>query len=319
MFVGALNLVWDAFVYIATAVGFISCLTYLVMQLVQRLLRPQNLKCKYSAEWALVTGASSGIGKSIVERLASQDINVVMVAIDDDMLRDVFVQCVKAYPKVHFRKVGVNLGRDAKFMQQVVEATSDIDVTLVFSNAGGLLSGFFVDTEYEKVQANFECNCVAPLPLIHHFARRMIAAKRRGLISITSSSVSYFPAPTQTLYAPGKSFLTAFGAMLAVELKCVGIDVVVIHPSAVRTAMLNSRTALSSLRFATLDAVAPTVIVDGIFAAAGRVVVWDQGRLCMFFRLLMKTVDYAFLTALLPRAAPWISDFKLVAKESKIR
>ena len=65
-----------------------------------------NLKKRYDAEWALVTGASSGIGRAIVEKLASQGVNVVMAALDDELLATSHKELSKQYPDLKFVKLG---------------------------------------------------------------------------------------------------------------------------------------------------------------------------------------------------------------------
>jgi hypothetical protein len=70
------------------------------------LLLQNNLKKRYGAEWALVTGASSGIGRAIVEKLASQGVNVVMAALDDELLATSHKELSKQYPDLKFVKLG---------------------------------------------------------------------------------------------------------------------------------------------------------------------------------------------------------------------
>lgn len=70
-------------------IGFavLSLLTYLVPYILDNFVfSEQNLKRKYGSQWAVVTGSSSGIGLSIARKLAKQEINVVVVALDDDVL-----------------------------------------------------------------------------------------------------------------------------------------------------------------------------------------------------------------------------------------
>jgi NADPH:quinone reductase-like Zn-dependent oxidoreductase len=81
-------MIWSIVLLVCQIVGFLSLFTYAATLLVQTLqgLFEQNLAKKYTAEWALVTGGSSGIGYAIVQKLASQGINVVIVAYPDRLL-----------------------------------------------------------------------------------------------------------------------------------------------------------------------------------------------------------------------------------------
>merc|ERR1712205_255026 len=84
--------------------------TYWVPKLIVSLLPTQNLKKKYDAEWALVTGSSSGIGKSIAFALAKQGVNVVLVALQEPLLDETFEELKASFGDRKFLKIGVNLG-----------------------------------------------------------------------------------------------------------------------------------------------------------------------------------------------------------------
>jgi short-subunit dehydrogenase len=312
---------WALFSYVAGWIGLISCLTYAIAQIVQLCCRPQNLKAKYDAEWALVTGASSGIGKCITERLADQGVNVVLVALDDKVLAATFAEVKKAYPKVTFRCVGVNLGAHGAYMPEIVAKTSDIFVNLVFNNAGFILPGLFADQNVNACMANYECNATSSMLITHHFMGKMIAAKRTGLISFTSSAGAYFPGPTAALYSSTKAFLTSFATSIAGEVRDVGIDIVVVHPSPIASSFYEkTASVLSSLKTAQKAASSPFVIADAINASAGRLVVWDQGSTSVAFRLVTKTIDFAFFNELTSRVAYIFNpDHAKLAKESKLR
>lgn len=298
-------------------------MTYVIAIAVQQVaLRvPQNLQRKYNAKWGLVTGSSSGIGKAIAEKLAMQGINVVLVALDDKMLADTFEELQKKYTTVQFRKVGVNLGaKDYAYMPAITAATDDIDIPLLFNNAGYICTGLFADTDLERLRCNLECNAGCAVPITHHFLRKMIAGKMRGLISFTSSASCYLPGPTATMYSPSKAFLTNFASTIAAENHDIGIDVTVIHPSPVNTNFYkNEGPALDSLKTAQKAAASPMNIADQIFAAAGRLTVWDQGSTCMVFRIVNKILDFQIFTEVITRFAFVNGDHKRLSKESKIR
>jgi uncharacterized protein len=84
--------------------------------------------------WALVTGASSGIGKEFARQIAGSGINVVLVARREDLLKEVGVEISKRYGVEH-RVVVLDVSRE-DFIRQLAPATADLDIGLVVSNAG---------------------------------------------------------------------------------------------------------------------------------------------------------------------------------------
>lgn len=314
---------WALFCYVASWVGLVSLLTYCISLGIQQLALkfPQNLQKKYKARWGLVTGGSSGIGKAIAEKLAEQGVNVVLVALDDNTLEETFKVLQERYPAVQFRKVGVNLtAKDYGYMPDIVAATSDITINLLFNNAGYITTGLFADTDLERLRSNLECNAGCAVPITHHFLRQMLSRKEKGLITFTSSASTYLPGPTATMYSPSKAFLTNFATTIAAENHDVGIDVVVIHPSPVNTNFYKHEgPSLDSLKTAQKAAASPMNIANQIFAAAGRLTVWDQGATCAVFRLVNKVLDFQVFTEIITRFAFLNSDHRKLAAASKLR
>ena len=95
--------------------------------------------------WAVVTGASSGIGREFAHQLADAGINVVLVARRLAVLQDLGAALARRYG-VDYRAVGVDLS-DPGMLAPIAEATNDIDVGLLVSNAGAALPGPFLDSE----------------------------------------------------------------------------------------------------------------------------------------------------------------------------
>lgn len=316
-------LIWTPFSYICGWIGVLSILTYLLAVAIEQIAMrvPQNLKNKYNSDWAVVTGSSSGIGKAIAEKLAQQGVSVVLVALDDQTLTTTYQQLQQQYPKVNFRKCGVNLAaKDYAYMEPIKAATADLQINLLFNNAGYISTGLFADTELERLRCNLECNAGCAVPITHHFLRKMIERKEKGLITFTSSASCYLPGPTATMYSPTKAFLTNFASTIAAENHDIGIDVVVIHPSPVNTNFYkNEGPKLDSLATAQKAAASPMNIANQIFASAGRLTVWDQGLTCAGFRIINKIIDFQIFTEIIARFAFLNGDHKKLAAQSKLR
>ncbi|EPY31436.1 short-chain dehydrogenase [Angomonas deanei] len=203
-------------------------------------------------------------------------------------------------------------------MPAIIEATKDLSINLLFNNAGYISTGLFADTELERLRCNLECNAGCAVPITHHFLTKMIEQKRKGYITFTSSASTYLPGPTATLYSPSKAFLTNFATTLAAENKDVGIDVTVVHPSPVNTNFYkNEGPKLDSLATAQKAAAAPRNIALQLFAAAGRLTVWDQGTTCAVFRVVNKIIDFQIFTEIITRFAFVNGDHKKLSKSSR--
>lgn len=274
--------------------------------------RPQNLRKKYNASWALVTGGSSGIGRSLAFQLAGQGLNVVIAAVPDALLLKTAEELRVAHPDVTIRSVGVNLAAQNpdEFMAPIIAATEDVLVQIVFNNAGYMVTGFFDRTPLPKWLANFNCNSAAPISITHHFVGRMRAAGVRGCVVFTSSPANIIPSPFSAMYGATKALITHFATSLACELGPSGIDVAVIHPSPVNTAFYAGAHALPTLHLFKGTATGPDHVADVMIRGVGRSVVIDQGYYPIIFRLMLRLVDVTALADLLVVLAPLTADYK---------
>ena len=125
--------------------------TYLLPQIYMSSIRPvPNLKTRYNAKWALVTGSGSGIGKALAFKLASQGLNVVLVSLGDDHLKNTLKQLKDKYPDLEFRAVGCVFSPGVNYLDDIEKATKDITIQCIFNNAGFIVTGFVDQTVLPK-------------------------------------------------------------------------------------------------------------------------------------------------------------------------
>ena len=292
-------------------------LGYALPQAAATLLPVQDLKKKYDAEWALVTGASSGIGRALAARLASQGLSVVLVAIDEPLLDTAHKELSEEYPDVRFMRVGVNLGAPG-YLETIAAATEKIDVQCVFNNAGFIVAGFVHQTPLAKLAANVECNAVACVGITHLFLTRMTEKKLKGCVVFTSSAAAYMPGAFAAMYASTKAFVSTFAASIAAEVKSKGIDVLAWHPSPVASRFYDKTTAkIDLMEFFKKFSVPAEELPDEVFKCIGYCSWRDIGGVAIFFRLLGKLVDYNFMMVAFMNMAHIFPDYKRNDKDTK--
>eukprot|EP00924_Labyrinthula_sp_SR-Ha-C_P001057 snap_masked-scaffold_7-processed-gene-12.11-mRNA-1 protein AED:0.00 eAED:0.00 QI:0/-1/0/1/-1/1/1/0/313 len=292
----------------------ISLISYCVPALLPKIFSPQDLKKRYpNADWALVTGASSGIGLAIAKKLSSQGFNVVIVAYPDDTLKKAVPELETMFPERKFISVGVDLSLpDLSFMKEVKEKTKDIDISLIFNNAGYLKTGFYTENSFEQQLANHQTNCTAVIAITHHFLKQMLDKKLKGCLCLTSSPAGFMPSPFVVSYGSTKAFLTEFALSIAPEIGPDGIDVTVLHPSPVNSNFYARKDIhmIDTLSFMKSKSTSPENVADSLFRCIGRSLICDQGWYTISTRLLLKLIDVNFMAQIILVFAPWLPDYK---------
>jgi short-subunit dehydrogenase len=95
-------------------------------------------------------------------------------------------------------------------MDKILEATKDIEIPIVFNNAGFIVTGFIDQAPIGKLLANIECNATAGVNIAHHFVKKLVSSKKKGCIVFTSSVAGFIPTPFAAMYASTKAFVSQF-------------------------------------------------------------------------------------------------------------
>lgn len=150
-------------------VALCSPLMYVLLNsVVPLLLGPQDLKKKYAAQWALVTGASSGIGKELARKLLHQGLDVILVARDEPLFYQTVGELQTLFPQRQVVQVGANLSDESGiWMKDVHAAVGDKRVQVVFLNAGYILTGMYEANTAGAHLSNLHCNLTANVHLSH--------------------------------------------------------------------------------------------------------------------------------------------------------
>lgn len=178
--------------------------------------------------WAVVTGASGGIGKEFAVALARHGLSVVLVARREHELARVRSLLKAEAPHVDARVVVADL-TTAAGLQRVRDAAADLDVGLLVNNAGVEQTGSLWRMPPETQLDVLALNCQAPLALLMHFGNAMIARRRGGIINI-SSRLAVATNPVCPLYCATKAFLSTLSVGIADQLNDSGVDVLASQP-----------------------------------------------------------------------------------------
>ncbi len=182
--------------------------------------------------WALVTGASSGIGEQFARILAARGLHLVITARRAALLESLADDLRRAHG-VEVHVLGLDLGRP-DFIVPLEAACAGKDIGLIVSNAGFGLKGEHHTLDAGQLSAMLHVNAFAPMLLAHAFAPRLIARGKGGLL-FTGSIESYIGFPWSSAYAASKAFVTVLGEGLWGELEKRGVDVLVVSPGATDT------------------------------------------------------------------------------------
>ncbi len=185
--------------------------------------------------WALITGASSGIGKEFARQLAASEINVVLVARRETALIEVGRSIAKDF-KVQYRVIVMDLSQEG-FISKLAEHTKDLDIGFVVSNAGTANPGEFLKLDRQLLQETLRLNTMAHLDIAHYFGRKLAERRRGGLILVGAMGAEN-GIPRIANDGGAKAYVHSLGEALHYEFKPLGVYVTVLATGFANTPVL---------------------------------------------------------------------------------
>lgn len=188
---------------------------------------------KNYGNWALITGATSGIGAELTSQIASRGLNIVLVARKEKELAEHAAQLEKRYG-IATKTISADLSTN-EGVQKVKRVAEEIGLLILA--AGIEVNGAFEKTPLEAELRLIQLNVTATLELTHHFSKGMVERKKGGILLVASLS-GQMPNPYFSNYAGTKAYVLNLGASLYAELKPKGIDVSILSPGLTNTPMV---------------------------------------------------------------------------------
>jgi short-subunit dehydrogenase len=249
---------------------------------------------------ALITGASSGIGKELAKIHASQGGDLILVARRHEELR-VLADELTSQHAVEVRCISKDLsvpGAARELFIELGELAGHVDILMNNAGFGGF--GSFADRPIEKELEMIRLNISALTELTHLFLPSMIERKS-GKILNTASSAGFMPGPMQSVYFATKAYVVSFTQGVHHELKKKGVTVTALCPGPVKTEF-EKTAGLEGVELFKL-AVTPTHTARVGYAAMqkGKMIVFDQKILTFSINWIVPLIPRSWLLRMIEK------------------
>lgn len=183
--------------------------------------------------WALITGASSGIGEEFAKQIAARKLNVVLVARQEKVLEKLGEK-LRLEEGIQTLVVSADLST-TDGVDRTIEACKDIDIGLLVNNAGIDLHGSFFRNDKSEHAKLIAINVSAVTMLAHEFGQRLLVRGKGGIIFV--SSAGRWPMAWMSTYSASKAFVSNLSYIMHAEMRPKGINILALEPGVVKTNM----------------------------------------------------------------------------------
>lgn len=257
----------------------------------------KNLKDQYGP-WALVTGASSGIGEQFARRLAADGVNVILAARRVERLEQLRDE-LEPQHQIEIRPEQADLST-REGVDAISKAIADVDLGIVVNNAVAAHPGAFLINAVEDQLDIVRLNVTTPVE-VAHVAGEQLVRRGKGAMIFVGSTAAFAGVPLMANYAATKAFVGTFAEGLRKEWDKAGVDVLVVHPGPTRTEMVE----MDGIDFHSMPMnwMTPERVVQTSFKAVGHKAVLLPGAInkvqrFIFTRLLPRRVTTSIWGAL---------------------
>jgi short-subunit dehydrogenase len=188
--------------------------------------------------WAVVTGASSGLGALFAEKLAQRGLPLVLAGRDEARLTDVRERVQRLAPGIDVELVVGDLGSQAG-AEALVAVLQERVIDVLVNNAGFGTYGRLAEVDADRDRDLIAVNVDALVRLTHAVLPGMLA-RGHGQILNVASTIAFQPAPYQATYGASKAFVLSFSQALWAETKGSGVTVTALCPGPTRTGFVDA-------------------------------------------------------------------------------
>ena len=251
--------------------------------------------------WALITGASSGLGQSFARKLAAKGLNVVLTSRSEKKLRALAEELQDDYG-VETRVIAIDLcQRDS--VDALYIRCADLKIGLVVSNAGAAQMLNFMNYSLDAIRESTQLNVNTHIDIARYFGKSILdRGEGRGGLLFMSSIIGFQGAPYLSIYGASKSHILSFAEALHYENRNKGLHVTAVAAGPVKTPMMHmNKLAKKVIRRSKLTVLDPSRVTDGALDALqkntpvyipGILMRWQFGFIRRYFNTRSMGVKY---------------------------